>query len=166
MPFEYQSPLNYPANSASSIRRFKYTRVPTVTDYRNFIVGDMWLDQSSNDWYICCYKDSTSAIWRRVAGTGAPAESFLPDSGTSPVIPNAANEVTITGGTGINTVGGLNTITFNSTGGGITWNRVAGPAVALAVDNGYIPSTECRSIDTVWKSHYNGWSWWLFASYK
>jgi len=140
MPFDYTSPLNYPPNSQSSIRRFKYTRVPTVADYKNFQAGDMWLDTSSDDWYICCYKDSTSAIWRRVAGTGAPAEEFLPDAGTSPVVPNATNQITIVGGNGILTTGGLNQWTTDMQSpfeGSFAFenNLTVGSPVTLTVEN-------------------------------
>jgi len=108
MPFDYTSPLNYPPNAQSSIRRFKYTRAPLVTDFKNFQAGDMWLDQAADAWYICCYKDTTSAIWRRMAGTVGDVNEFLPDGGTSPVVPNGANQVTVVGGNGILTTGGLN----------------------------------------------------------
>jgi hypothetical protein len=72
--------------------------------------------------------------------------SILPDIETltgdvgGAVGPDAAFNINLLGGTGITTVGtpASNQIVFNVSGGGITWSRVAGPAVALAVDNGYI----------------------------
>jgi hypothetical protein len=50
--------------------------------------------------------------------------------------------VNIIGGTGIQTVGiGPNTIQINSTGQAIlAWTREAGPAVAMVVNHGYIPT--------------------------
>jgi len=77
--------------------------------------------------------DSTSAA--------ADIEKLTGDAG-GPVGPDAGFNVNILGGVGINVVGNpaTNTLTINTIGGFITWNRVAGPAVAAAVDNGYIPT--------------------------
>lgn len=68
-------------------------------------------------------------------------ETLTGDSGGA-VGPDAAFNVDLLGGTGITTVGtpGSNQIVFNIVGGGITWNRVAGPAVGIAINNGYIPT--------------------------
>ena len=108
MPFIDRNPLAYPANSYDPIVRFRTQRAPTAADFRNFSVGNEWLDDSSNDWWKLCYKDQTLGIWRKMCGTAAASEEFLPDAGTSPVIPNAANQITIVGGNGIITTGGLN----------------------------------------------------------
>ena len=108
MPFIDRNPLAYPANSYDPIVRFRTQRAPTAADFRNFSVGNEWLDDSSNDWWKLCYKDQTLGIWRKMCGTAAAAETFIPDAGTSPVIPNAANQITIVGGNGIITTGGLN----------------------------------------------------------
>jgi hypothetical protein len=51
-----------------------------------------------------------------LAGGGEAIDSFIPDSGTNPVVPAANGSVTMIGGTGINTVGGTNTLTFNASG--------------------------------------------------
>jgi len=114
MPFLQSSPLNYPTNSFSSIKRFKLDRAPTSGDYKNFDLGDEWLDLSSDDWWKLCEKGISSGTWRKMAGTSAAAENFVVDSGTSPVEPDSLNEITITGGILTETVGSLNTITINS----------------------------------------------------
>ena len=116
MPFINRGPLNYPINTSSSIRVFQSDRAPTVADYKNFIVFDEWWDRSSLDFWKLVFKDGTQGIWRRMGGVIPPVESFFPDAGISPVVPNATNEVTFTGGTGIQTVGGLNTMTWNIDG--------------------------------------------------
>jgi len=117
MPFIDRSPLEYNVNTTSSFRRFEDARAPTNADYKQFRVGDHWLDTSSDDWYILCYRDLTIGIWRKMAGTGGAVESFIPDSGTSPIVPNAANEITITGTNGLSFVGGLNQWTVQSDNG-------------------------------------------------
>lgn len=50
------------------------------------------------------------------AGGHAPIEQFLPDSGTSPVVPNGSGQVTMAGSGSITTVGGTNTLTTELTG--------------------------------------------------
>ena len=111
------NPLNYPTNSLSSIRRYEATRAPNTFDIKNFNLGDEWLDTSSEDWYKLVSKDGGEALWCALCGTGLQAETFLPDSGTTPVVPDGANQVTFTGGPvetrTIETVGSLNTMTWN-----------------------------------------------------
>jgi len=108
MPFINKNPLNYPVNAYNPIRTFQDDRAPTAADFRNFIVTDEWLDTSSNDFWKLSYKDSTQGIWSKMSGTSAAAETFIPDAGTSPVVPTATNQITIVGGNGIITTGGLN----------------------------------------------------------
>jgi len=106
------NPLNYPPGSQSPIKRVGSNRAPTSKDAKNFREGDEWLDRSSNDWYKLAKNTPSSVIWARIGGTGGPLESFIPDSGTSPVIPDASNQITIAGTNGISTSGSLNTITI------------------------------------------------------
>lgn len=118
MPFLESSPLNYPANTFSAIKRFKLNRAPNSGDYKNFDLGDEWLDTSSDDWWKLCDIGISSGTWRKIGGTSAASEKFIVDSGTSPVEPDATNQITITGGSLVETVGSLNTITINSSGMG------------------------------------------------
>lgn len=46
-------------------------------------------------------------------GGESAVDSLIPDSGTSPVVPSGASQISILGGTGIGTVGGTNTLTIN-----------------------------------------------------
>jgi hypothetical protein len=48
-----------------------------------------------------------------LSGGGVAIDSFTPDSGTSPVVPNVNGLVAMTGGNGIATVGGTNILTFD-----------------------------------------------------
>ena len=96
MPFIDKNPLQYPANAYNPLRRFVTGRAPTVTDYKNFKRSDLWLDTSSADWWICCYKDNTQATWRKLAGTSAAAELFTPDSGGQ-TGPDALNNLNLLG---------------------------------------------------------------------
>jgi hypothetical protein len=51
-----------------------------------------------------------------LAGGGEAIDSFIPDSGTSPVVPAANGSVTMSGSGSITTVGGTNTLTTQLTG--------------------------------------------------
>lgn len=149
MSFTDRSPLEYQVNSAVSIRRFQMNRAPTNTDFKQFKMSDLWLDTSSNDWWICCYKDATQAIWRKVGGTSAASEFFIPDAGVSPVIPDATNQVWVTGGTGITTTGGLNTITWDLNADVLMTVTAEDATVATPVANNLnIVGTATNGIDT------------------
>jgi len=129
MPFIDKSPLNYPVNAYDPIRRFRTTRAPTVADYKNFKIGDEWLDDSSNDWWKLCYKDTTQGIWRRMAGTAAAAELFTPDVGGQ-VGPDALNNINVLGGGGITVTGtpAANLLTIAPSGGGSLVETLTGDA--------------------------------------
>lgn len=58
----------------------------------------------------------TSTLTLSLAGGSTAMDSFIPDSGTSPVVPTAAGAVTMSGSGSITTVGGLNTLTTQLTG--------------------------------------------------
>lgn len=110
------SPLNYPPNTLASIRRYEASRAPTTFDIKNFEIGDEWLDVSSNVWYKLVSKANNSALWCVLCGEATQLESIIPDSGISPVVPNASNQFIFTGSNGMTTVGGLNTVTWQPTG--------------------------------------------------
>jgi len=51
-----------------------------------------------------------------LTGGGAAIDSFIPNSGTSPVVPNGSGQVSLLGSGSITTVGSLNTLTVQLTG--------------------------------------------------
>jgi len=106
MPFIQKSPLQYPINEADSVRRFTYTRAPTTADYKNFRIGDEWLNTTAREWWKMVYKDATSGQWEGMAGVGS-IETNTGDSGGN-VSPDAAENINFFG----NTAGYLNGIEF------------------------------------------------------
>lgn len=48
-----------------------------------------------------------------LTGGSSAIDSFIPDTGTSPVVPTGAGAVTMTGGNGVLTTGGTNSLTFD-----------------------------------------------------
>jgi len=75
-------------------------------------------------------------------GTALPSVETLTGDFGGIVNADAAFNINLLGGTGCVTTGtpGTNQIVFDVTGGGITWSREAGAAVAAVVDSGYIPT--------------------------
>lgn len=150
MPFIQKSPLEYQVNSADSQRRYQLDRAPTISDFKQFRVGDLWLDTSSDDWWILCYRDLTQGIWRKVAGTASAVETFIPDAGTSPVVPTATNQITIVGGNGILTTGGLNqwtTAMLSPYDGSFAFeNATAATPITLTVENNDVDVASSASL--------------------
>lgn len=128
------SALLYPPNSQPSLKRVMENRAPTSNDYKNFREGDEWLDKSSDDWWKLADITGTVALWVKIGGTAGAVETFIPDAGTSPVVPNASNEVTLSGSTGIITTGSTNTITWSLDGSVVTtqYDADSGSAVPAA----------------------------------
>jgi len=75
-----------------------------------------------------------------VAGAAVTAVDKLTGDSGGAVPHDGAGNINILGGTGITTVGnpGTSTITINGSGGGVTWSREAGAAVAMSNNRGYI----------------------------
>lgn len=59
---------------------------------------------------------ATNTLTASLIGGLAAIEEFIPDSGTSPVVPNGSGQVTMAGSGSTTTVGGLNSLTFELTG--------------------------------------------------
>jgi len=93
---------------------FSAERTPTVNDYANYNVGTIWLDRSTGvngTVWILIKKDGHIATWQKFQ-YGNILEALVPDTGIN-AIPNVSDEINILGGTNIETVGTLNTITVN-----------------------------------------------------
>lgn len=109
------STLNYPQGSNTPIKRVKVERAPISTDTKNFIPGDEWLDSTSRDWWKLVDIFQGSALWVKIGGTSAAAETFTLDD-SSIVGPDASNNINLLGGVGTQTSGnpGTNTITVSA----------------------------------------------------
>ncbi len=130
MPYVNQSPLEYRINTTSSLPIIYEPRPPTNNvDGRRTRLLTLWLDTTSDDVYALVFSNSTASTWVLLGGTAGASEEFLPDSGTSPIVPNASNQVSILGGDTVTTVGSLNTLTITTTASGYPITPyVVGPA--------------------------------------
>jgi hypothetical protein len=154
MPFLDRSPLEYPVNTASSIRRWEDTRPPTSADFKQFHVGDHWLDSTARIWWILAFKDSTQGLWRMLGTTSGGLTNLTPDAGGM-VSPDIANNINILGSAGIVTTGnpGLNTITIGTSGGSPIPQYLQGNAGGPITPDGtsiiYVVGTATNGINIV-----------------
>lgn len=118
MPFLERSPLEYQVNTATSIRRWEDVRPPTNADFKQFHVGDHWLDSTARLWWILAFRDSTQGLWRMLGTVPGGLTNLTPDVGGM-VTPDMANNINVLGSTGLVTIGnpGLNTVTLATSGG-------------------------------------------------
>ena len=114
-----KSPSEYQINTAPSIRRWEDIRPPTIADYKQFKVSDLWLDSTARIWWIMSYRDSTQGQWNMLGTTPGGLTVLTPDAGGT-VSPDGVNNINLVGGSGMVTTGnpGLSTITFSTSGGG------------------------------------------------
>lgn len=117
-------------------------RPPTVNDYKNFYVGDLWLDVDTNtpptneDIWMLVSVASNSATWINFGG--GDTETLSGDSGVNPVFPDGADNINVFGdnAAGITVSGdGVNTLTVTTTGilahDYVTDNGTATPAAGI-----------------------------------
>lgn len=140
----YQNPLDYTGPGQNVVPIKSFPRIPLTTDvkYRPGQLALLSKDPSTGTqgelYYLANFNSSGQAIWLKFSTGDDEVESFIPDSGTSPVVPNSSNQVTMTGSGGISVVGGTNTLTFTGSGAGFDWNNVTGTTQSLAASNAYI----------------------------
>lgn len=79
---------------------------------------------------------------------GIPAVEFLPDSGTTPVVPNGSGQVTMTGSNGLSFVGGANTLTVTSDNGQLLTEFLvsSGTSPVVADGSGQITLTDGNGV--------------------
>jgi len=118
-----QNPLAYLGVNAGSPPNVKeYNRAPTTDDYRNFFLGDMWIDASATprNVYQLVSKENNQGIWQGMT---------FPTGGTNGQI--------LIGQTGLQAVWGDLTSTGGTiaiTGGAGTLNIESGGAVPIQFD--------------------------------
>lgn len=118
-------------------------RAPTISDSRNFNIGDLWLDESSESLYVLVSLSRGEATW--VTTFGGATSEFVTDNGTAN---ESAGEINIVGdGSVLETSGSGNTISIGfiqaldgqlvigNSGGSAEWgNIVSGDASVIITD--------------------------------
>jgi len=86
------------------------SRAPTTSD-KNHPLGREWVNSSTDAVWVLTSVASGSATWTAMAAGGADVDTLTGDSGGA--ISPIGNNITLTGGTNVTTVGAAGAITFN-----------------------------------------------------
>ena len=104
---------NYPQGANTPIRRVKTTRDPLTSDRKNFILGDEWLNTSTNEWWKLAADPLSGAIWVSIGGginldlqtiTGNSGVAVPGDASQNINLLGTAGQIAITGNPGTNTL--------------------------------------------------------------
>ncbi|MGD8326453.1 MAG: hypothetical protein PVF65_06025 [Sphingomonadales bacterium] len=90
------------------------TRNPTTSD-KNYEIGQVWVNKSSNNAYILTSSASGSATWSIASPGASDVDTLTGDSGGA--ISPAGGNITIAGGSGVTTSGSGSTITISAATG-------------------------------------------------
>ena len=127
------SPLSY---TGSVFVQFITRPFPPQNTFNTFQIGTIWLDIQAFNAYILVSKALGVADWILIGGSPGPLNTITtPDSVV--VVPSAGNINFLETGS-ISITGSGNNITFDVTGGGLTWVEVTGISQDMLADSGYI----------------------------
>lgn len=111
------------------------TFAPTTSDFQ-FAVPTLWIDTSNSAGYLLLSKPGSVADWAMITNTGGTVTDIdTPDGNT---VTPTSGVVTFAEGTGVNITGSGSTVTFNSIGGGFTWNEVTTTSETMVSGNAYV----------------------------
>lgn len=119
-------PVNFDAfavgSSSSNVFITEFAlRDPTPNDV-NFPIKKRWINTvAANEWILTGFTtiaEQTTANWLEINIGGISSEKFLPDSGTSPVVPDAFSQVGVHGVNTVTVIGGTNEFTVTPTSAG------------------------------------------------
>jgi len=111
MPYVDVSTLNYPITATTALRIRREDRAPIDNqDGLSERLLTFWHDKDSDDVYMLVARSKAQGIstWVLIGGTSGAVQEFLVSSGTSPVVPNGSNQITLTDGNGVGITGGTN----------------------------------------------------------
>lgn len=135
MPFIDRSTLTYPATNSFPIRKWlDPARDPASTDYRNFQIFDIWINDANDSAWIMVDKTATSGTWLQMATSGTGILTITGDAG-GPVGPDGASNINLFSGAGLTITGnpGTNTLTVTLDASvPLQFNEMVGSATAAA----------------------------------
>lgn len=104
--------------------------------FNQFPVPTIWINTSISKAYILVSKALGTAVWAPIGGLPGEIDSITTPDGTV-VVPTSSNVNFLQSGS-ITITGSGSNVTFNVTGGGLTWTEVLGTSQAMAINHGYI----------------------------
>lgn len=114
MPFINVSTLAYPATSSLPVQTWQDTRDPTINDFRNFQIGNTWVNTSNQSVWFMVDKTGTTGVWVQGASSGTGILTITGDVGGA-VGADGANNINLLSGGNITVTGnpGTNTLTIS-----------------------------------------------------
>lgn len=107
-----------------------------LTTNNQFPVPTVWINTATSNAYILVSKALGVAIWLSLGGGAGDLDTITtPDSVV--VVPSAGNINFLQSGS-IAITGSGNNITFNATGGGLSWVDVTTTSATMVVNTGYV----------------------------
>jgi hypothetical protein len=92
-----QSPLGYVGTKETNPPQiYKVARAPLTSDFRRYSVGDIWIDTSVPESYICAAISGSTATWTLIGGATTDINLINGDTGST-----AGPSVTFTGNNGL-----------------------------------------------------------------
>jgi len=99
-------PLAYmgSADDYASAQVFWVDRAPTPRDYYGYLIGDLWIDQSTYvadvadpEVWMLVLNENKTALWIKFYGGAGALETLTADTGTNPVPPDATDTIFVKG---------------------------------------------------------------------
>lgn len=135
MPFVDRSTLTYPATNAFPIRKWlDDSRNPASTDYKNFQVFDIWINDANDTAWIMVDRTASDGTWIQMGAAGTGILTITGDSGGA-VPADGANNINLLSGSNLTVAGSMGTNTLTITLDGTVadqYDADAGSAVPAA----------------------------------
>lgn len=107
-----------------------------VSTNNQFPVPTIWVNTSSSNAFVLVSKAQGVAVWLDMGGTFGDVETITtPDA---VVVQPTNHNINFLNGTGTTITGSGSNITFNASGGGLSWSVVTSATQAMTINRGYI----------------------------
>lgn len=118
MPFIDRSTLTYPATNAFPVRKWlDPERDPASTDFKNFQVFDIWINDANDSAWIMVDRTATDGTWLQMGSSSTGILTITGDAGGA-VGADGANNINLLSGSNLTVTGvpGINTLTITLDG--------------------------------------------------
>ncbi len=138
-----RSPLQVPTNSAEFLRTFVFDRAPTIDDWRNFKISDLWIQRNPSGtppygYFVLVDKPNQTGIWIDLGGTTEGDIQLISGDSGDAVKPDSSGNVNILGGSGITTAGTGDTLTLTSSFSSLSWSIDTTSPINVSVNEGHL----------------------------
>lgn len=112
MPFLNRSAIVYPEGGVLPTGIWEDTRDPASSDFKNFTIGDIWINFDAQRAFIMVDRSGSAGVWLQMGSNGIGILTITGDAGGA-VGPDGADNINILTGNGLTITGnpGTNTLT-------------------------------------------------------